>query len=106
MNAITRRIAAAAALLAAPALIALGTASGRPRRHRSSANNGPATSAPQHHEAFPHQTHIPQARHPRATTATRTTTPTEVGGVTRARMHTHPGSRPFGDYPVSAQCFS
>ena len=65
MNVITRRIAAATALLAAPALIALGTAS-MSHADTSVRYNGPATSAPEHHKAFPHQSQHPQARHPRA----------------------------------------
>ena len=55
MNTITRRIAATAALFAAPALIALGTATAG-HAHPSTTNNGPTIS----HPAFPHQTHIPQ----------------------------------------------
>jgi hypothetical protein len=59
MNAITRRIAAATALLAAPALIALGTAT---MSHADTAvtNNGPSISAPVQHPAFPHQTNMPK----------------------------------------------
>jgi hypothetical protein len=59
MNTITRRIAATAALLAAPALIALGTATAS---HADTAvtTNGPSISAPVQHPAFPHQTNTPQ----------------------------------------------
>jgi hypothetical protein len=59
MNAITRRIAVTAALLAAPALIALGTAT---MSHADTAvtTNGPSISAPVQHPAFPHQTNMPQ----------------------------------------------
>jgi hypothetical protein len=59
MNAITRRIAATAALLAAPALIALGTATAS-HAETSVRYNGPATSAPAQHPAFPHQVNTPQ----------------------------------------------
>jgi hypothetical protein len=54
--------AATAALLAAPALIALGTATAS---HADAAvtNNGPSISAPVQHPAFPHQTNTPPARH-------------------------------------------
>ena len=54
MTSITRRIAATAALFAAPALIALGTATAG-HADPSTTNNGPTIS----HPAFPHQTHIP-----------------------------------------------
>ena len=58
MTTISRRIAAAAALLAAPALIALGTATA----HAESTvrTNGPAISHAEEHNAFPHQTHTPK----------------------------------------------
>jgi len=59
MNTITRRIAATAALLAAPALIALGTATAS-HAETSVRYNGPATSAPEQHPAFPHQSNTPQ----------------------------------------------
>ena len=59
MNTITRRVAATAALLAAPALIALGTATAS-HAETSVRYNGPATSAPAQHPAFPHQTNTPQ----------------------------------------------
>ena len=59
MNTITRRIAAAAALLAAPALIALGTATAS-HAETTVRYNGPATSAPVQHPAFPHQSNTPQ----------------------------------------------
>jgi hypothetical protein len=59
MNAISRRIAATAALLAAPALIALGTATAS-HAETTVRYNGPATSAPQLHPAFPHQSNTPQ----------------------------------------------
>ncbi len=55
MNAITRRIAAGTALLAAPALIALGAAT-MSHADTSIANNGPSIS----HPAFPHQHNFPQ----------------------------------------------
>jgi hypothetical protein len=59
MNTITRRIAATAALLAAPALIALGTAAAS---HADTAvtTNGPSISAPVQHPAFPHQSNMPK----------------------------------------------
>ncbi|KAA0087024.1 hypothetical protein CIW52_03940 [Mycolicibacterium sp. P9-64] len=59
MNTISRRIAATAALLAAPALIALGTATAS-HAETSVRYNGPATSAPELHPAFPHQVNAPQ----------------------------------------------
>jgi hypothetical protein len=59
MNAITRRVAATAALLAAPALIALGTATAS-HAETTVRYNGPATSAPAQHPAFPHQSNTPQ----------------------------------------------
>ena len=59
MNTITRRIAATAALLAAPALIALGTATAS-HAEASVRYNGPATSAPELHPAFPHQINTPK----------------------------------------------
>jgi hypothetical protein len=59
MNAITRRVAAIAALLAAPVLIALGTATAS-HAETSVRYNGPATSAPAQHPAFPHQVNTPQ----------------------------------------------
>jgi hypothetical protein len=59
MNTITRRIAATAALLAAPALIALGTATAS-HAETTVRYNGPATSAPAQHPAFPHQSNSPQ----------------------------------------------
>ena len=55
MTTIARRIAATAALLAAPALIALGTASAG-HADTQVVNNGPSIS----HPAFPHQTNTPQ----------------------------------------------
>jgi hypothetical protein len=59
MNVSTRRVAAATALLAAPVLIALGTAT---MSHADTAvtNNGPSISAPVHHPAFPHQANTPK----------------------------------------------
>jgi hypothetical protein len=59
MNAITRRVAATTALLAAPALIALGTATAS-HAETTVRYNGPATSAPAQHPAFPHQSNTPQ----------------------------------------------
>jgi hypothetical protein len=58
MNVITRRIAAAA-LLATPALIALGTATSS-HAETSVRYNGPATSAPEQHKAFPQQSNTPK----------------------------------------------
>ncbi len=55
MNAVTRRIAAATALLAAPVMIALGTAT-ISHAETSVSNTGPSIS----HPAFPHQTNTPQ----------------------------------------------
>jgi hypothetical protein len=59
VNTISRRIAATAALLAAPALIALGTATSS---HADTAvtTNGPSISAPVQHPAFPHQSNVPK----------------------------------------------
>jgi hypothetical protein len=59
MTAIAKKIAATAALLAAPALIALGTATAS-HAETSVRYNGPATSAPAQHPAFPHQANTPQ----------------------------------------------
>lgn len=59
MNTITRRIAATAALLAAPALIALGTAT-MSYADTAVTNNGPSISAPVQHPAFPHQSNVPK----------------------------------------------
>ncbi len=59
MNAITRRVAAAAALLAAPALIALGTATAS-HADTNVRTNGPSISHPQQHPAFPNQSNTPQ----------------------------------------------
>ncbi len=59
MNVITRRIAAATALLAAPALIALGTATSS-HADTDVRYNGPSVSAPEHHPAFPHQSNTPK----------------------------------------------
>ncbi len=91
MNVITRRIAAATALLAAPALIALGTA-GMSHADTSVRYNGPATSAPEHHPAFPHQSQHPQARHPRAPPPPE---PPLTPKPLRARMPPHPGPQAF-----------
>jgi hypothetical protein len=59
MNASIRRIAAGVAMIAAPALIALGTATAS---HADSAvtTNGPSISHPVHHPAFPHQSNFPK----------------------------------------------
>jgi hypothetical protein len=59
MSTVTRRIAATAALLAAPALIALGTA-GASQAAPSIANDGPSVSSPVHRDAFPHQHNTPK----------------------------------------------
>jgi hypothetical protein len=59
MNTITRRIAAGAALLTAPALIALGTATSS-HADTTVRYNGPSISAPVQHPAFPHQTNMPK----------------------------------------------
>jgi ABC-type glycerol-3-phosphate transport system substrate-binding protein len=56
MNAFSRRVAAVAALTAAPALIALGAATAS-QAQTTVTNTGPGTS---HHQAFPHQDNIPQ----------------------------------------------
>ena len=56
MNAVTRRLAAVAALTAAPALIALGAATAS-QAQTAATNTGPSVS--QHH-AFPHQDNVPQ----------------------------------------------
>jgi hypothetical protein len=55
MNAVTRRLAAVAALTAAPALIALGAATAS-QAQTSVTNTGPSVS----HHAFPHQDNVPQ----------------------------------------------
>ncbi len=55
MNVLTRRIAAAAALAAAPALIALGAAT-TSQAQTSITNSGPSIS----HQVFPHQDNTPQ----------------------------------------------
>ncbi|MCV7224931.1 hypothetical protein [Mycolicibacterium komossense] len=55
MNASTRRLAAATALLAAPVLIALGTAT-MSHADASVGAAGPSIS----HPAFPHQSNMPQ----------------------------------------------
>ncbi len=57
MNAITRRIAAATALLAAPIMIALGTAT-MSHADTNLGNAGASTSIS--HPAFPHQSNAPQ----------------------------------------------
>jgi ABC-type glycerol-3-phosphate transport system substrate-binding protein len=56
MNAISRRLAAVAALTAAPALIALGAATAS-QAQTSVTNTGPGVSQ---HQAFPHQDNVPQ----------------------------------------------
>ena len=56
MNAVTRRLAAVAALTAAPALIALGAATAS-QAQTSVTNTGPGVSQ---HQAFPHQDNVPQ----------------------------------------------
>jgi hypothetical protein len=53
-----RRIAAGAVLAAAPALLALGTATAS-QADTAVPNPGPSVSAPAH-PAFPHQTNMPQ----------------------------------------------
>jgi hypothetical protein len=55
MNAITRRIAATTALLAAPIMIALGTAT----MSHADSNLGNASTSTSH-PAFPHQSNAPQ----------------------------------------------
>jgi hypothetical protein len=61
MNAITRRIAAATTLIAAPVLIALGTA-GMSHADTVITNYGPSSSIsrPVQHPAFPHQSNMPK----------------------------------------------
>ena len=56
MTTFTRRLAAIAALTAAPALIALGAASAS-EAQTSVTNTGPSVG---HHQAFPHQANFPQ----------------------------------------------
>lgn len=56
MNAVTRRLAAVAALTAAPALIALGAATAS-QAQTTATDTGPGTS---HHQAFPQQVNLPQ----------------------------------------------
>ena len=55
MNALTRGLAAVAALTAAPALIALGAATAS-QAQTTVTNTGPSVS----HQAFPHQDNLPQ----------------------------------------------
>ena len=57
MTTIARRIAATAALLAAPALIALGTATAS-YADPGVVNHGPSISHPVEHAAFPHQSNF------------------------------------------------
>ena len=59
MNTITRRIAATAALLVAPALIALGTATAS-HAETTTTNHSNMVHAPTQHEAFPHQSNNPK----------------------------------------------
>ena len=56
---VSRRIAAGFALVAAPALIALGAATAS-HADTAVANNGPSLSAPAQHSAFPNQDNMPQ----------------------------------------------
>jgi hypothetical protein len=58
MNTITRRIAATAALLVAPALIALGTASAS--YAETTTNHSNMVHAPTEHKAFPDQNNTPK----------------------------------------------
>ena len=93
MNAITRRIAAATALLAAPALIALGTA-GMSHAETASATTAPppaprSTTRPSRTRA------TPPSPAPPSTTATRTTA--KPPNTLRAWMPPHPGSQAFRD---------
>ncbi|MDT5102905.1 MAG: hypothetical protein QOI25_418 [Mycobacterium sp.] len=64
MNAITRRITATAALLAAPALIALGTATSS-HAETTIRYNGPSISGPGTAPGLPAPEQHAQARHPR-----------------------------------------
>ena len=64
MNALTRRISAAAVLVAAPALIALGTASTGHADTAGATNNGPSFHSPTPHQAFTHR-HVRHALHNR-----------------------------------------
>lgn len=59
MNAFTRRIAAGTFLIAAPALIALGTATAS-QAQTSVTNVGPTISHPVEHKAFPAQSNFPK----------------------------------------------
>lgn len=59
MKNITRRIAAGAVLIAAPALIGLGTATAS-QAQGSLTNNGPSISHPVPRTAFPNQGNIPK----------------------------------------------
>ena len=77
MTSITRRIAATAALFAAPALIALGTATA------GHADPSATTTAP---PGLPAPDHIPLPDRAGATTTTRTTTATDHRGPRCARM--------------------
>jgi hypothetical protein len=59
MNIIARRIAATAALIAAPALIAIGTATAS-QADTGITNDSHSISQPIHHNAFPGQTNTPK----------------------------------------------
>ena len=61
MNAITRRIAATAALAVAPALIAIGVA-GAGHAEPTATNTGPTVSAPAH--KMPTEPGVPNYLHP------------------------------------------
>ena len=89
MNVITRRIAAATALLAAPALIALGTATSS-HADTDVRYNG-RSSAPGAPPGLPAPGQHPQARHPRAPPPPEQ--PLATPETLRARMPPHPGSQ-------------
>jgi hypothetical protein len=60
MNTIARRVAATAALFAAPALIALGTATMSHADSTVTQHGSSISTSPVHHDAFPHQANTPQ----------------------------------------------
>ena len=60
MNAITRRVAAATALLAAPVLITLGAAGTSHADSTVTTHGSSISTSPVQHGAFPHQNNTPK----------------------------------------------
>ncbi|WP_029116390.1 hypothetical protein [Mycobacterium sp. URHB0044] len=60
MSTIARRVAATAALFAAPALIALGTATMSHADSTVTQHGTSISTSPVHHDAFPHQANTPK----------------------------------------------